>query len=123
MQGMRFAVTVHLHGTLAANARGEFKLPVGATLEAVSISNSAATDALLDVGTSADRDGILDGVDCGDSGTPTLFTSANHNGALATANQPYRFAKSDIVAWDLDFDGASGTAAANCQIVFYFLEG
>lgn len=70
MDGMRFTYSVHLHGTLAANARGEFALPCGATLVAVSVGGSNANDGLLDAGTSADRDGILDGVAIGDSGTP-----------------------------------------------------
>jgi len=117
------AVTFNLHGTLAANARGEFILPCGATLEAVSISNSAATAALLDVGISTDRNGIFSAVDCGDSGTPTLFEVADYNGALATAGEPYRAAAGTIWTYDLDFDGASGTAGANVTIVFYFLEG
>jgi len=123
MQGMHFTYSVHLHGTLAANARGEFILPFNAELIAVSVGNSAATDALLDVGTSADRDGILSAVAVGDSGTPTEYEFNDWDGALATAGVPFRFNKGDILAWDLDFDGASGTAAANASIVFTFSEG
>lgn len=123
MRGQHFAVSVNLHGTLAANARGEFILPFDASLIAVSISNSAATDATLEVGTSADRDGILDAVACGDSGTPTEFEFNDWNGALATAGRPYHMVAGTIVAWDLDFDGSAGTAAANVQIVFTFSEG
>lgn len=123
MQGMRFAVTVHLHGTLAANARGEFKLPTGATLEAVSASASNAAASTLDCGTSADRDGILAAKTVGQSGTAIYYTAANYNGALATVNQPYRMPKDTIFTWDLDFDGAAGTAGQNVMIVFFFLEG
>lgn len=123
MDGMRFTYSVHLHGTLSANARGEYKLPCGATLEAVSVCASTATNATLEVGTSADRDGIWDAVACGTSGTPNEFRAADHNGALVVAGVPYHFAKGDILVWDLDFDGASGTAAANATIVFTLIEG
>jgi hypothetical protein len=123
MQGMHFTYSVHFGGTLAANQRGEFILPFAAELVAVSFGNSAASDATLEVGTSADRDGILDAVAIGDSGTPTEYEYNDWNGALATAGVPYRFNKGDILAWDLDFDGAAGTAAANCSIVFTFSEG
>lgn len=123
MQGLLFTVTVHLHGTLSANALGEFKLYRAASLAAVSISNSAASNATLEVGTSADRDGILNDVAAGNSSTPTLFTPADYNGALATAGDPYHMAKDTIVTYDLDYDGAGGTASANVCIVFYFLEG
>jgi hypothetical protein len=123
MQGNHFTYSVHLHGTLAANARGEYILPFNAELIAVSVGNSAATDGILDVGTSADRDGILADAAVGDSGVPTEFEYNDWTGALATAGVPFRFAKGDILAWDLDFDGAAGTAAANCSIVFTFSEG
>jgi hypothetical protein len=123
MQGQRFAVTVNLHGTLAANARGEFKVPYACSLEGISLSNSANSDMTLDVGTGANRDGILDGKTGGDSGTPGYFDSADWNGADIAVGALPHFAKEDIVAWDLDFDGAAGTAAANVTLIFYFLEG
>jgi len=121
MLGNYFTYSVHLHGTLAANARGEYLLPVDAALVAVSASNSAATDATLEVGTSVDRDGILDAVACGDSGTPNEFDAADWNGALAVAGVPHWLEKGTIFTWDLDFDGAAGTAAANASLVFTFL--
>ena len=123
MDGMRFTYSVHLHGTLAANGRGEFALPCGATLMAVSVGGSNANNGQLDVGTAADRDGILDGVDIGDSGTPVAFGPQQFNGALADGRSGYHFARGDVLAWDLDFDGAAGTAAANVSLVFTFLEG
>ena len=123
MQGMRFTYSVHLHGTLAANARGEYILPCAASFVSVSTSNSAATNGTLEVGTSADRDGILDAVAVGVSGTATEFNPDNFNGALATVGNAFRLAKGTIFVWDLDFDGAAGTAAANCSLVFNFLEG
>ena len=123
MDGMRFTYSVHLHGTLAANASGEFKLPCGATLVHVSLSNSAATDAILDCGTSGDPDGILSDAAVGDSGTPNVYERGDFNGALVDGVSGYHFAKGDIFDWDLDFDGAGGTAAANVSMVFTFVEG
>ncbi len=123
MRGQHFMYSVHLHGTLAANARGEFLLPFDASLIAVSISNSAVTDATLDVGTSADRDGILSAVACGDSGTPTEYEFNDWDGAIAAAGRPYHMVAGTIVTWDLDFDGSAGTAAANVALVLTFSEG
>ena len=127
MQGLHFTYSVHLHGTLAANARGEYILPFPASLISVSFGNSAASDATLEVGTSADRDGILDAVAVGDSGTPAEYEYNDWNGALAVGENapgnPFHMAKGTIFTWDLDFDGAAGTAAANCSIVFTFSEG
>ena len=123
MQGLRFTYSAHLHGTLAANARGEYRLPCAASFVGVSVGGSNANDAKLDLGTSADRDGILAQKDCGDSGTPNAYTIGDFNGALATPGSPYHFPKGDILTWDLDFDGAAGVAAQHVSIVFMFTEG
>ncbi|TXH49234.1 MAG: hypothetical protein E6Q97_23085 [Desulfurellales bacterium] len=123
MLGNLFTYTIHLHGTLAANATGNIKLPVAASLISVAACGSNANNGLLDVGTSADRDGILSAVDIGDSNTPTEYDRADWDGALATAGDPYHFDKGSILAWDLDYDGASGTAAANVTLTLTFLEG
>jgi hypothetical protein len=123
MQGTRFTVSVHIHGTLAANASGEFRLPCDAALVHVSLSNSAATDAILDLGTSADPDGILADAAVGDSHTPNIFEATDWTGALATAGSPYHMIKGTTIDWDLDFDGSSGTAAANFMMVLTFTEG
>lgn len=123
MLGNLFTYTLQFHGTLAANTVANIKLPVAATLYAVSACGSNANNGLLDVGTSADRDGILSAVDIGDSSTPTEYDRADWDGALATAGDPYHFAKGDICTCDLDFDGAAGTAAANVTITLTFLEG
>jgi hypothetical protein len=122
MDGMRFTVAVHLHGTLAANAQGGFALPCGATLMEVSTFASNDSDAILDVGPTADPDGVIDGVTIGDAAvkriTQTLF-----NGVLADARNPVHFAAGTVIQWLLDFDGAGGTAAQDVSLVFTFLEG
>jgi hypothetical protein len=123
MQGNRFCVSVHLHGTLAANAQGYFQLPCAATLQEVSAAATNNSDATLQLGTSADLDGIMTAAAIGDSGTPVLFDTDNFNGALADAVNPLHLADNTIVYWLLDFDGSSGTAGQNVSLVFTFLEG
>lgn len=123
MLGNHFTLAVNYHATMAANARGEYTLPFDASLVHVSFGNSAASDATLDVGTSADRNGIIAAADVGDSGVPAEITPSSFDGALATAGDPYHLVKGTIFTWDIDFDGSAGTAAANATLVFTFSEG
>ena len=123
MDGMRYPVTIHLHGTLAANATGYFQLPGPMTLVEIMAVASNDSDATLVVGTSADADGIMTAAVIGDSGTPAIKGPAQFDGALADAVNPLHLADNAIVVWTLDFDGASGTAAQNVTIIFTFLEG
>jgi len=123
MDGMRFTVAVHLHGTLAANAQGAFQLPCPATLVEISGCASNDSDATLQVGTSADADGILTAVAIGDSSTPAVKVAVNFDGALCDQVAGYCCADNTIMTWVLDFDGAAGTAGQNVDILFTFLEG
>src|SRR5512135_3766963 len=107
MDGMRFTVPVHLHGTLAANAQGAFALPCPATLVEVSACASNDSDATLKVGTSADDDGIIAAAAIGDSSAPKVWDRGDFGGALVTG-QLYHGARGTIVSWALDFDGSSG---------------
>ena len=56
MDGLRFPVAIHLHGTLAANAQGAFALPIGMTLESVCACASNDSDAKLQLGLADDVD-------------------------------------------------------------------
>jgi hypothetical protein len=123
MDGHRFAVSVHLHGTLAANAQGSFVLPCGATLEAVSACGSNANGATLQIGAGDDADGILTASAIGDSGAPAQWTRGAFDGALVASGQYPHLARGATVSWLLDFDGAGGVAAADVAIVFFFQEG
>ncbi|MCZ7568966.1 MAG: hypothetical protein M5U01_10320 [Ardenticatenaceae bacterium] len=127
MTGMRFTVAVHLHGTLAANAQGAFQLPCPATLLEVSAVASNDSAATLQLGTSADADGLMTAKAIGDSSTPVVFTrgrSGNYfDGALVDENQYPALDDDTIVTWVLDYDGAGGTAAQHVDILFTFLEG
>lgn len=123
MDGFRYPVTVHLHGTLAANAQGAFQVPAGLKLVEISACGSNTNDGKLTVGTSVDADGILTSGAIGDSSTPAVFGPANFDGALCDQVAGPRLADNTIFVWTLDFDGAAGTAAANVMIVFTFVEG
>ncbi len=123
MQGTRFTVAIHIGGTLAANQQGVILLPCAATLAQVSACGSNNNSATLQLGTSADADGILLAAAIGDSSTPLAFGAADFNGALADGVNPLHLASGAILAWLLDFDGAAGTAAQHVDILFTFLEG
>ena len=59
MDGMRFVVTWHFHGTLSANAVIRYKLPCNATLVQVDTNGTANVTRALIVGTAADDDGYI----------------------------------------------------------------
>ena len=124
MLGTLYSVTIHLHGTLSADAVGAFKLPGAATLLEISANAENDSDATIDVGDAGDPDGVIDGATIGDSGTPTVLDADDFNGDLANASDPYHYPVGDReVHWSLDHDGDNGTAAQNVTIVFWFLEG
>lgn len=123
MDGLRFPVTVHLHGTLAADAQGSFPLPIGMTLESVAAVASNDSDAKLQLGLAEDADGIMSAKAIGDSSAPKTFVKTDFDGAACDAKNPPHFDKGTVVTWLVDFDGASGTAAKDVTILFSFLEG
>lgn len=126
MTGLIYTILVHLPGTLAANQQGVIRIPLqGATLVSVAACGSNENDAKLTIGTAADADGILVAGAIGDSSTPAVFNAANLDGALTDPldiSCPH-LAKDTVLVWSLDFDGAGGTAAADVDIQFNFLEG
>lgn len=123
MDGFRYPVTIHLHGTLAANAQGYFQVPAGMSLVEVSAVATNDSDATLQLGTSADTDGIMTAATIGDSGTPAIKGPSDFDGALADGVSPYHLADDTIFYWLLDYDGSTGTAGQNVTLVFTFLEG
>ena len=121
MQGNMWVVDIYL-GTLAANSNGVVPIPFACQLVGAALVGTNANDATLDCGTVADADGILDGVDAGDSSAAAYYTHANFNGALATAGQPYPFAAQAELAWTIDYDGSSGTAIQKSHLQFVFTQ-
>lgn len=130
MQGnAKLPITIHLHGTLAANATGSFVLPFACTLREIQAVAANDSDATLLVGAGSDVDAIMTASAIGDSGTPVVFDgkdNADMDGALFTGVDEVDYihlASGTKITWTLDFDGAGGTAAQNVDIIFLFEEG
>jgi hypothetical protein len=124
MQGQVMRHSVHLHGTLAANALGYIYFQSGGTLKAVSGVASNDSAATLKLGTAADDDGIFVAAAIGDSGVPVVWDKGDWGGALNTlgADENYYVAPGTTLLWTLDYDGASGTAAQNVTLTFDWIE-
>jgi hypothetical protein len=82
MDGMRFVVTLHGHGTLAADMIGHYRLPCDATLVQVDAVATTAAVGSLRIGTEADDDGYLPATNIGASGTPVSVARGGFTGAL-----------------------------------------
>jgi hypothetical protein len=118
MQGRKFTVMFHFHGTLAADMQGRFVMPCQATLIEVSAGASNDAGTTITVGTSADADGYCQSQEIGDSGTPIALTQ---NGALISASGRTHVPNDTVVLWAADFNGA-GDAGENVSILFTFEE-
>jgi len=119
--------TVHLPGTLSANASGVIPAfsNTGLKLLEAAASSSNAGSATLKIGTKTDDDAYMTAKAIGVSNEPTHFTVKDFNGALGDAlgvTCPQHAPKT-VFTWTLDFDGAGGTAAADVDLVFTLLIG
>jgi len=118
MQGTIFTQSFHIPGTLTANLNLRWTVPFDCQLLHVSASNSAATNGTFIIGTSADDDAYLTTADIGDSGVPNEFDLDDF------VNDVYpHIVAGTVVVITVDYDGASGTAAANFTLVLTFSEG
>ena len=82
MDGMRFVVPVHGHGTLAADMVVHYKLPCGAALVQVDAVATTAAVGTAKIGTDADDDGYLPAFTFGASAVPTVADRGDFTGAL-----------------------------------------
>src|SRR5512136_262024 len=89
MDGMRFVVNFHVHGTLSEDIVARYTLPCNATLVRIDTNSTADAEGSMIVGTAADTDGYVK------SFTP------GHNATLVTINRG-------------DFDGALNSDTAEC---------
>ena len=98
MDGMRFVVPLHGHGTLAADMIMHYKLPCGATLVQVDAVATTAAVGTVKIGTDADDDGYLPAFTFGASNVPTVADRGDFTGALNpdTAECP-RLAKGTVL--------------------------
>ena len=118
-----FQQAYHIPGTLSADIAIKFVAPFDCQLVHVSAVASNDSDATLIVGSSADDNGYIASGVIGDSGTPVEKEAiTDFAGALAGSQFPH-IVDGTIVTVDLDFDGATGTAAQNVTIVLTFTEG
>ncbi len=118
MQGNRILQTIHIPGTLAANVTPKWTAECGMTLIHVSAVATNDSDATLKIGTPEDDDAYLAACTIGDSGNPVEKGKADFPGA-----QYPHIAGGDVVLITLDYDGSSGTAAANVTLALTYLEG
>jgi hypothetical protein len=119
--------TVHIHGTLAANATGVIPSwsNTGAKLLEVSAVSANAGDATLKIGTLTNDDAYMTAKPIGVSSAPEWFTVEDFDGVLGDAlglTCP-QHAPGTVFTWTLDYDGDGGTAAAHVDLVFTLLIG
>ncbi len=116
MNDARTRQTIHIPGTLSADATGV--IPMWATrggtlleVSACSSVNSPATLMLGVRGLSPDADGIMTAKPIGVSGTPRIFKVADFDGVLADPIRSScpRFNKETVLTWTLNYNGP-GTA-------------
>lgn len=121
----KFVHSYHVPGTLAANVSIKFTAPSDCSLVHVSAVASNASSATIIVGDSSDDNEYLTSQNVGDSGTPAEFDGddfVDTAGATHTKYYP-RIVDGTIVVVTVDFDGDSGTAAADLTVVLTFTEG
>lgn len=118
MLGNHVIIPFHIPGTLAANVNIRWKAPFDLTVKKISAVASNDSDATMTVGVSTDTDSLIEATTIGDSNVPTEFTRSNF-GANAYGN----IAEGDILVITVDYDGSSGTAAADLTVVITALEG
>ena len=119
MDGMRFVVAWHVHGTLSADAIFRYKLPCNATLVQVDTNGTANVTSALKIGTAADDDGYIKSFTPGANATAVTKDRGDFDGALNsdTAECPH-IAKDTVLL--LTYTHAS---ASDVDIALTFLEG
>jgi hypothetical protein len=119
MDGMRFVVAWHIHGTLSANAVIRYKMPCDATLLRVDTCGTADVHSSLIVGTGADDNGYLTAYTPGHNAAFDTRDRGDFNGALvADANECPHIAKDTELL--LTFTHAS---ASDVDLALTFVEG
>jgi hypothetical protein len=119
MDGMRFVVAWHIHGTLSADAVIRYKMPCNATLVQVDTNGTADVHSSLIVGTTADDNGYITAYTPGHNATVDTKDRGDFNGALVTDTAECPHIAKDTVLL-LTFTHAS---ASDVDIALTFLEG
>jgi hypothetical protein len=118
MQGKHVFFSVHVPGTLTADITPIFKAPFPLQLVAVSACSTVATNATIKIGTMADDDAYMAATAIANSGSAAGFGRTDF-----VDDQYPHISKDTQVKVTVDFDGSSGSAAANLQVLLDFVEG
>jgi hypothetical protein len=120
-----FTIPIHVTGTLGANVVFYWTSPFDCTLLHVSAVASNASSATIIVGESDDTDEYLTSQNVGDSAVPAEFDGDDFVDTDGNAHTRYypRVDDGTIVVVTVDYDGASGTAAANLSVVLTLAKG
>ena len=113
-----FTVSNYIPGTLTANHVLEFAAPFDCQLIHAQAHGSNASDATLMIGSSSDTDAYLTAQSIGDSDVPAEWERKDFVGS-----QFPHITDGTVVVLTLDYDGASGTAVQNAQILLTFSQG
>jgi hypothetical protein len=125
MQGLRNTLSSSVSGTLSGNAKILFIAPQAGTLESIQATASSDTDATLTAGTKADPNGIIEtAVAVGALAVAGTYELSDMDGALMNTDgiTPFSFAKGTVFQIDVDYDGSSGTAAADLVVQLTYFE-
>lgn len=119
MDGNRFTISFHIPGTLSANLGIVFDAPCDCTLVELQAVTSNASNAQIKAGTVASDAAYLAYFDTGDSSAPARKRLL----ADFAGGQYPRLTAGTHAKLTVDYDGASGTAAADLTVLAVFLEG
>lgn len=118
MDGLRFVVAWHFHGTLSANPVIRYKLPCNATLVQVDTNGTANVTPSLKIGTAEDDDGYIKAHTPGANATAVTKDRGDFDGALNADTECPHIAKGTVLL--LTYTHAS---ASDVDIALTFLEG
>ena len=122
MDGMRFVVAFHIHGTLSADAIMRYKMPCDATLVRVDTCGTANVTSALKIGSASptsDDDGYVKSFTPGANATWVTLERGDFDGALNadTAECPHIAKDTELL---LTYTHAS---ASHVDVILTFLEG
>lgn len=113
-----FTIPYYIPGTLTANHVLEFAAPFDCQLIHAQAHGSNANDATLAIGNSGDTTAYMTAKALGDSDAPAEWDRDDFVGS-----QFPHISGGTRVVLTLDYDGASGTAVQNAQILLTFSQG
>lgn len=113
-----FTIPFYIPGTLTANHVLEFAMPFDCQLIHAQAHGSNANDATLAIGYSGATTAYMTAKAIGDADVPAEWERDDFVGG-----QFPHIADGTVVVLTLDYDGSSGTAVQNCQIMLTFCQG